>query len=289
MISKPGNKTGIGLVSAILLAVAVIHSPVQAESLEKKVEILEKQLRAVQRKVFSPGSQFSGGEAPAGQAPAMAATGGPLLADMEARVSQIETQMRQLTGQVEETNYRLTQLTNRLETLVKDYEFRLAELEKGGATAGASPTPSTAPTASEAPVAAKEEPVLPLGTEKQQYDYAYGLVTKGDYARAEKTLTAFLQQHPDHDLAGNAKYWLGQTYYVRGMYTEATRTFLEGYQNYPKSQKAPGFLLKIGMSLTAMGEKADACEAFRELSARYPDSTENTTRRAAEEKKAGCQ
>ncbi|MFC7048621.1 tol-pal system protein YbgF [Emcibacter nanhaiensis] len=288
MITNLKKTSGIGLVSAILIAGAMIHSPVRAESLQKKVEILEKELRAVQRKVFQPGSYFDGGEASGGQAPATAAPSGPLLADMEARVSQIETQMRQLTGQVEETNYRLTQLANRLDTLVKDYEFRLSELEKGGA-GGAPSVQTPAPVESGAPAVSADEPALPLGTEKQQYDYAYSLVTKGDYSRAERTLQAFLQQHPDHELAGNAKYWLGQTYYVRGMYTDATRTFLEGYKDYPESQKAPGFLLKIGMSLAAMGEKGDACEAFRELSARFPDSTENKTRRPAEEKKAGCQ
>ncbi|WP_417317116.1 tol-pal system protein YbgF [Emcibacter sp.] len=280
--------TGIGLVSAVLIAGAFIASPVRAQSLEKKVEVLEKQLRAVQRKVFTPGSYFEGGDASGAQAGAPAPQGGMLLADMEARVSQIETQMRQLTGQVEETNYRLTQLADRLETLVKDYEFRLAELEKGGGAAVPAAESAKAVETTGA-AAATDEPALPMGTEKQQYDYAYGLVTKGDYTRAERTLQAFLKQHPDHELAGNAKYWLGQTYYVRGMYTEATRTFLEGYQNYPESQKGPGFLLKIGMSLAAMGEKADACEAYRELTARYPDSTENKTRRPAEEKKAGCQ
>ncbi|WP_321394157.1 tol-pal system protein YbgF [Emcibacter sp.] len=289
MIRETKRTVGIGVLSAFLIAAISICSPVQAESLEKKVEILEKQLRAVQRKVFTPGSYFEQDGAASGQqATAPSPQSGVLLADMEARVTQIETQMRQLTGQIEESNYRITQLTNRLETLVKDYEFRLSELEGGGK--GASPAAvAAAPVDSKPAATSAGGSLLPKGTEKEQYDFAYGLVTKGDYTGAERALSEFLKQHPDHALAGNAKYWLGQTYYVRGMYTDATRTFLEGYNDYPQHAKAPGFLLKIGMSLNAMGEKNDACEAYRELSARFPDSTENKNRRQAEEKKAGCQ
>ena len=105
---------------------------------------------------------------------------------------------------------------------------------------------------------------------------------------AEISLLQFLKDHPEDALAGNAQYWLGQSYYARGEYTSATRTFLEGMSKYPESPKAPAFLLKVGMSLNNLGEKSEACEVYRELNARFRDSTENTRMRPAEERKAGC-
>ena len=129
---------------------------------------------------------------------------------------------------------------------------------------------------------------LPTGTPKQKYDYAYAQVSNAQYEQAEASFLEFLSSHPQDELAGNAQYWLGQTYYARGNYADATRTFLEGMSKYPESSKAPAYLLKVGMSLNLLGEKQEACEVYRELNARFPDSSENTRMRPAEERKAGC-
>ncbi|WP_138379067.1 tol-pal system protein YbgF [Luteithermobacter gelatinilyticus] len=290
-----GAALTIGGLAGLMVLVST-GGTMAAPSLEKRIDILEKQLRAVQRKVFTPGSMFEDQQG-APQSPAaapVASQGRAVVANLEARVAQMETQLRQLTGQVEETNHRLNKLIQRLDLLSDDYEFRLSELEKGkGQGAASGSAAGTGGAASSPNLAAVPsggtQPLLPGGTVREQYDYAYGLVTRGDYIRAEAALQEFLRLYPQDELAGNAKYWLGQTYYARGMFTEATRTFLEGYDQYPKSQKAPAFLLKIGMSLYALGEKKDACEAYRELEMRFPDSVENKNRRPAEARKAGCQ
>ena len=247
----------------------------------KRLDNIEKQLRAVQRKVFSPASGFPQEKKQTGST----VTGGNIpFADIEARISQIETQLRQLTGRIEESNYQAGKLKQQMEVMARDYEFRLAELEKGVTTSHVA-NPVVTPEVSPAKV---DESILPTGSEEQQYSYAQKLVTKGQYAKAEAALAAFLKRYPKAKLAGNAQYWLGQTYYVRKIYTKATRAFLEGYNNYPKNTKAPAFLLKIGMSLNAMGEKADACDAYRELASRFPDSLESKNKRPAQEKRAGC-
>ena len=73
---------------------------------------------------------------------------------------------------------------------------------------------------------------------------------------------AFIQQFPNDQLAGNAQYWLGETYYVRKRYNDAATAFAFGYQKYPKSGKGADDLLKLGMSLGSLGQKQDACSAF---------------------------
>ncbi|PCJ42387.1 MAG: tol-pal system protein YbgF [Alphaproteobacteria bacterium] len=276
---KRNTVVNIGLIVVMAILLPMTSQAQSSKAMNKRLERVEKQLKSVQRKVFKSGSNFAaetgGSVAPAG--------GNIRFADLEARIAQIETQLRQLTGRIEESNYQAGQLKQQMAVMARDYEFRLAELEKGGGQTAQHPvvTPQTAP----ATVAAD---ILPAGTEKQQYSYAQKLVTKGQYAKAEVALGEFLKRYPKANLAGNAQYWRGQTYYVRKMYTKATRAFLEGYNNYPKSQKAPAFLLKIGMSLNAMGEKNDACDAYRELASRFPDSMESKNKRPPEEKRAGC-
>jgi len=96
---------------------------------------------------------------------------------------------------------------------------------------------------------------LPAGTPKAQYNYVYGLLMKRDLPKAEAALKAFLANHPKHELADNATFWLGETHYTRKNYQEAIRVYYDAYKKYPKGNKAPAVLLKLGMSLANIGEK----------------------------------
>jgi tol-pal system protein YbgF len=130
---------------------------------------------------------------------------------------------------------------------------------------------------------------LPGANADEQYQYAFDLMRQTKYADAEKALSTFVDDYPDHPLAGNASYWLGETYYVRKDYNSAAQTFAQTFQKYPQSGKAPDSLLKLGMSLAALGETADACKAFHELTARYPKASDAVKDRAAKERaKNGC-
>jgi tol-pal system protein YbgF len=127
-------------------------------------------------------------------------------------------------------------------------------------------------------------------TADEQYQYAFDLLRQNKYGDAEQALRTFVDQYPEHPLAGNASYWLGETFYVRQDYDNAALTFAEGFQKYPQGGKAPDSLLKLGMSLSALGETGDACKAFEELAARYPKASEGIKQRAArEQSKNGCQ
>ena len=85
---------------------------------------------------------------------------------------------------------------------------------------------------------------LPDGTPKQQYEFAFDFLKRQDYPKAESALRDFLKRHPKDPLAGNAQYWLGETYYVRGDFQQAAVEFMAGYQNYPKTNKGPDNLVE---------------------------------------------
>jgi tol-pal system protein YbgF len=114
--------------------------------------------------------------------------------------------------------------------------------------------------------------ILPAGTPKQKYDHAFSLLQKRDFDSAEQALRAFLQQHPEDEHAGNAYYWLGETYYVRKQYTDAAIIFSDGYSRFPEGTKAPDNLLKLGKSLAEVGEKVAACKTFTELLGQFPNA-----------------
>lgn len=141
-------------------------------------------------------------------------------------------------------------------------------------------TPPAATAAAAAPAAVK----LPAGSTKAQYEYAFEFVKKQEYASAESALRQFVTTNPNDELAGNAQYWLGETYYVRGSYQEAAQQFLTGYQKYPKSPKAPDNLLKLGLSLANTGKTKEACAAYGRFTSEYANASEFLKRRVREER-----
>ncbi|MGH7088970.1 MAG: tol-pal system protein YbgF, partial [Stellaceae bacterium] len=231
---------------------------------------------------------------------------GPAVLSAEVRLDQVDDEIRQLTGQVQDIANSVDQLKHRLDTLSSDVDQRFASLGKGDAASAAVPPPRTAGAAPPPPPApgtlgtlhanppanaqAGAAPHdLPSGTPLEQYNYAFGLLRRADYPDAERMLKAFVAQHPNDPLAANAQYWLGQVYLTRKNYQDAATAFAVGYQKYPKSPKAAENLLSLGMSLGGLGKKQDACAAFARLDRDFPSAAPNIKEReAGERQRLGC-
>ena len=201
---------------------------------------------------------------------------------IEDRLNQLQQSLTMMTGQIEQLQHRNAQLQQQMEKMQADYEFRIEQLEKGGGggarPGGAAPRP---PAQAAAPTAA--------ASADQLYDDAFKKLQEGDYAGAERGFRTFVQRNPQNKLAGNAQYWLGETYYARRDYQNAMTAFAEGYKNYRTSQKGPDNLLKLGITLSALNRKQDACAMFARFTQDYPRATDLQKRRIDQERqKNGC-
>ncbi|MFT3730140.1 MAG: tol-pal system protein YbgF [Hyphomicrobium sp.] len=153
-----------------------------------------------------------------------------------------------------------------------------------GQEAGTEPPPGSVSTAALPPASE------PAGDPKQAYETAYGYLLQRDYGSAEGAFSDFLKKFPNDSLSGNAQYWLGETYFVRGQYKAAASAFLKGYQTYGQGGKAADSLLKLAMSLDRLGQKDAACSSFSELSAKFPTAPQSVKARAqSERQRIGCQ
>lgn len=131
--------------------------------------------------------------------------------------------------------------------------------------------------------------ILPEGDPATRYKHAFSFLMRHDYDTAEKAFREFVDGHGDDPLAGNAMYWLGETYYVREMFAESAVTFAEGYEKYPGSPKTADNLLKLGFSLARLKRTDDACVAIAQLSDEFPNASATIKRRALNEsKRIGC-
>ena len=208
---------------------------------------------------------------------------------VEDRLNQLQQSITLLTGQVEQLQYRNQQLQTQMEKMQADYEFRLDQMEKGR---GGAPRPPGAQAAAPSPSLAAPPAAGAAGAVgggDQLYHDAFKKLQDGDYAGAERGFKAFLQGNSKHALAGNAQYWLGETYYARRDYQNAMTAFAEGYKTYKGSPKGPDNLLKLGVTLAVLGRKADACTVFAKFNQDYPRATDLQKRRVDQERqKNGC-
>ena len=291
------------------------------EALIAKSERLDRTLNDLQKYVYAGGKPPAGTEA--APAPQVAVTGPTQVARLQLRLTELETQLRDLTGRVEEFAFKIDRVHNRLNKLVEDVDYRLtalerdisrgremaaqepAQVEEEGTPArperpGPAPGPGVLGTLTAADLAASTraatlrrppEPkaILPAGTPEERYNFAFRLLRQTDYGDAEKAFHEFIAAHPDDRLAPNAQYWLGESFYVRKEFERAATAFLAGYQNFPTSPKAPDSLLKLGMSLAAIGEAKEACKSLVELLGNYPDAADKVRLNAEKQKRRiGC-
>jgi tol-pal system protein YbgF len=279
---------------------ALAQAPTDGTILKARIDKLEQEIRTLQR-AAAQGRLTTASNA---ASPATTADQTRLLADMEVRLGKIEAELRSLTGDIEELTHRQDEVERKFELFRQDVQMQLSDQTGGpasnAAAAGTSGLVATqTPGQQEAMVEANNGPEsgapaiaaaatrlsLPEGSVKDQYDFALSFLRKGDYQSAEKLFESFLALHSDHALAGNAQYWLGETYYVRQNYPQAAQAFLTGFQKYPQGAKGPDNLLKLGLSLAAMGQTKEACSAFAELKVRYPNAPTGISARIGEEKK----
>ena len=287
------------LALSLLLAAAPAASQSQPQ-IDKRVQTLESQMRAVQRQVFPGGDKRYfppeiPAEEPQGQQEAPGNPAGPAIIDLTQRVTSLETQQRLLTGQIEELQHRLQQQQTALEQL----QQQMAPPEAApdalpGTTDEAAATANTvtaaladakAPEAK--PAAAKPKTDAELEAE---YRRGYALYTAGNYQAAENALEQFATDNPKHARASNALFWAGRSMLAQGRTADAAKAFLSGYQQFPRGERAHNSLLWLAKSLTDLKQPAAACQALDQLQASYPDriTGQFKTDTAAARKDAKC-
>jgi len=164
--------------------------------------------------------------------------------------------------------------TRHLEEKISRLENRIALLEKKS-YAQTKPTPPPKQ-AYPAPPAKPDRPALPAQTGSldpaKLYKKGRALLLERNIPMAQALFSDFVKQFPDHELADNALYWLGECSYTTGNYEKAAKIFKSLVQTYPKGQKVPDALLKTGYSYMSIDDVNQANHYFKQVITRYPFS-----------------
>lgn len=210
----------------------------------------------------------------------------------------LQSQVQELQGRIEVLQHELEQARRRNQAQYVDLDSRIVRLEGGEPVAATLPEDAAdesaaiseielAPASPPAGASADETAAPPLMTaagpipgdsvdpeaEKTSYDEAFTALKDGRYAESARRFQAFLTQYPNAELAGNAAYWLGESYYVTQNYRIALQSFEDLMRRYPSNQKAPDALLKIGYCHYEMKQWSRAESTLTQVMQDYPDTT----------------
>lgn len=206
----------------------------------------------------------------------------PQSAAPDPRVAELQTAMTELLDRLDVMNSRLARL----------------EEERGGGTVVAATVAPVAevappdrpfdapnvPPAAE-PVVATQEPApiqraLASADVAESYRQAIMLFGRGKHADARTAFQAVFESEAAGDLADNALFWIGETYYATRDYTNAVRHYMRVVNEYADQNKAPDALFKIALSQEKTGDLALARKTFQQVIEKYPYSSTASSAKA---------
>jgi len=309
--------TRVSLIFTLIIFASYRVYAQDTELILQELQILQKDIKTLEKAVYSqPGTGMSSGKA--------SNSNDDVLTQHLLKLSDLEEQFKILTNNFEEVSFKLDKLSSRITKVQADNQLRFQELERSGLDQGTSTVSSgiiKLPGSGEAQdlggvsdsdiasleqvqktqsvesvgtvvteTAQRTEKILPETSPEEQYKFAISFLKVGDYETAEFALREFVDVNSNHDLAGNAQFWYGETFRIRQLYQDAATAYLDGYQKYPKSKKAPRNLLELGVMMVQLGEKTQGCKMILGIKKQYPTASQSVIQRAEyNRKKFGCE
>lgn len=178
-------------------------------------------------------------------------------AEHTASIDALRAELRNLSGQVEELQFRSLGKTRELERTINDLGSRV-------------PPASGVP----AELLAKDEQLISRQTGQAADDYKTALrkIRTGDYQTALSALQSFLKQNPNTTFSDNAYFWSGVCLDNLGDVGGAIASYSEVYSRFPAEDFVPAALFHMGKSFQKLSSNQEARDTFSKLVDDFPRS-----------------
>ncbi len=106
------------------------------------------------------------------------------------------------------------------------------------------------------------------------YRQAFSLHAAGRYSEAADAFRTFVKRYPENAFAGNAQYWLAESYYRQQLLSRAATEFekVAALTRPDSPGKAPDALLRLADIYRQLGQPVLAEQALQKLRQNFPDS-----------------
>jgi tol-pal system protein YbgF len=210
------------------------------------------------------------------------------LADIEADIDTLKENGAKVEQLTAETDRKVAEIYSHLYVIQAKVYSHENEIEvlKAQTTPNTTPKVSDVPSKVSAPVPAEEKEKTPLQpippktspvslelSPKETYKDAYAAYRKGLYKKAIALFAQFVEKYPQHNLADNSQYWIGESYYAMKDYKSALQAFKKVIEQYRDGNKMPDALLKTGYSYLTLKDYHNARTFLTQVIKDYPFSS----------------
>jgi tol-pal system protein YbgF len=260
------------------------------------------------------GERIDATEVRIGELEASFLAGDPVADTLLQRMEALDYQLREMTGEIERLSFENRQLRGQVRSLETDIELLRSPPQPAAPSEaeawmseGLDERPLT-PGSSDLAVIDPDDPhaaermaatgVLgatsgvsePASDPNLIYGQARGRLLDGDFVGAQMGFEIFVAEHGDDPRAGEALYWLGETFFVRDDYAAAADSYIASLRKEPSGVKAPDALIRLAASLHGLGRTSDACGTLARFGQQFPNASQASRDRAAREAtRANCQ
>lgn len=243
--------------------------------LEKQNKDLKSSMAGLEKKVAESGDETAADEKKLNEIR-------ELVADQDAELYGFKTELRKLSGEFEETKYRVNKDMESLNQGMDEANKKIGEHSEEIASQDNRISRLESFMGMEASEKFKalaesrfpEKADLGKLTQDELYSTAKKAFDDGDYKIALQGFELFLKKFPDSKNADNARFWMGEVYFEDKWYEKAILEYEKVIKNYPEGNKVPGAYLKQGIAFHDLGENANARLILQTLIQKYPDSNE---------------
>jgi tol-pal system protein YbgF len=214
-------------------------------------------------------------------------------ADQKLSVDQVGSDLRVVRERVDETNVRITSLSQEVEALrlaIPTYPPPMPTVDPtldpsaAGSTPGTPGAPGvgTAPPVSPplagttggvaAPPAPTPAPVNPGISPQRLYDTAWTDYTAGQWTLCIEGFNTYLRSFHRSEAASSAQFYIGECHFADGKFTEALDAYNRVIANYQRGEKVPDAYYKRGMAFERLGQLDRARESWETLLKTFPDA-----------------
>jgi tol-pal system protein YbgF len=238
--------------------------------LQEQTQQLQQQLQAALAQIGDNLKQLSS------RRDEQTATTRKAFADQKLVVDQFGGDLRVVRERVDETNLRITSLSQEVEAL----RLAIPRYQPSGSApsldpSAAAPAPGSGagqPSSPPPAVSPQPSPVAPGISPQRLYDTAWSDFTAGQWTLCIEGFNTYMRSFPRSDAADDAQFYVGECQYADGKFTEAMDAYNRVITNYPRGDKVPDAYYKRGLAFDRLGQADRARDSWETLVKTFPDS-----------------
>jgi tol-pal system protein YbgF len=187
-------------------------------------------------------------------------------ADQKLIVDNVAEGVRILREKADDTNVRLSTMSQELESLRTVVQTMPAPAAVPPTGVTSDPADPNAP-----PVTVAPPPTQAGVSPSKAWDSAFNDYTAGQYDLAIQGFEFYIKQFPTSPRAGDAQVNIGNSYYLQGRFRDAETAYQKVISDYPQSAAAPQAYLKLGQTYEALKQVDLARTAYETLLKQFPN------------------